>query len=492
MTPRRHDLLVFALLLVTYAWFYQGGFSNQNSRFDLSLALALEHRATIDSFSANTIDKVTAFGHTYLEKAPGASWLALPVPLIASSFLRTEDLYASPWIGDLLLWAGTVASVSLLTALAAVAFRRTLLLLNPALHDAEASAAALVVFGATLMLPYATMLFGHAVAASWVTIALYGLLGAALGEDSRVRPRAVLGWLALGAVVLTEYPLAVVAGAVGVAALAAAKDPARRRALLGLAPLALVPVLGILVHNAIVFGGPFTFGYGKLQNTPFSSGMSRGLFGIAVPSPRVVLQLLFGMYRGLFVYSPVLLVALAAYNGWPRALFLRVGLPLLAGALVLLLVISGYSFWQGGTCFGPRHLVGVIPLLGLGFAFVPRAWARSPLLAVVVALSAFIVLLGTVITPNVTEFELAPLTRAYLPLFARGEVSLSPMAFLTPASETAPRHIAFRLYPWSSFNLGELLGLRSWWSLLPLGVLWGWAVAVLVRASPRGAAAPEP
>ena len=98
------------------------------------------------------------------------------------------------------------------------------------------------------------------------------------------------------------------------------------------------------------------------------------------------------------------------------------------------------------------------------------------------ALSAAVSLLGTVITPNVTEFELAPLTRAYLPLLASGEVSISPMAFLTPATETAARHVHYRAYPWAAFNVGELLGLRGWWSVLPLGIVWVAALRALARA----------
>lgn len=485
MTPRQNDALVFGLLLVTYAWFYQGGFSNQNARYDLSLALALEHRATIDSFSANTIDKVTVAGHSYLEKAPGASWLALPVPLLASLFVGTADVLAAPWLGDLLLWAGTVASVSLLTSAAAVAFRRTLLLLAPDMPASTASGLALVVFGTTLMLPYATMLFGHAVAGSWLVIALHALLRAGRADvDPRAARRAAAaGALALGAVVLTEYPLAVPVAAVAAGAFLSARDAERRLLLLRAAPLALLPVAGILVHNAVTFGGPFAFGYGKLQNTAFASGMSRGLFGIALPSPRALVQLLFGTYRGLFVYAPVLLVAVASYRAWPRALFRTLALPLLLGCVGLLLVISGYAFWQGGTCYGPRHLVGVVPLLGLGFAFVPRGWVRSPVFAGIVLCSAVLALLGTAITPNVTEFELDPLRRAYLPLLRAGEVSISPVAFLTPASENAARHIAYRAYPWASFNVGELLGLRGLWSLAPLGLAWLVAGLRLRRAA---------
>jgi hypothetical protein len=480
MSERRTDLLVGALLLLTYAWFYQGGFSNQNSRFDLALSLAFEHRAAIDTFAHNTIDKVVVDGHAYLEKAPGATYLALPVPLLAARFWSLSDLFSDPWRADLLLYASTVLSVSLLTAIAAVAFRRTLLLINPGLDPAFAVATSLAIFGGTIILPYATMLFGHACAASWITLGVYGLLRGTKDRETSTR-WLVFGWLALGAVVLTEYPAAVVALGVAIASLALAWPTAARLPVLRTAPIGVVPCLGILVHNTISFGGPFSLGYGKLQNTAFASGMSRGFFGIALPSPTALVQLLFGTYRGLFFYSPVLMMALAGYAFWPADLRRRYGFPLLGGAALLLLVVSGYTYWQGGTCFGPRHLVAAIPILGLGAAYLPQTWWRSPPVIAIAIGSLAIALLGTVITPFVAEERLAPMTEAYLPLLGRGEVSIHPLAFLTPATDAAFLHAHYRAFPWAAFNVGELLGLRGWWSVLPLGMIWSIALRWVVR-----------
>jgi hypothetical protein len=476
-SERRLDLVVGALLWLTYAWFHQGGFSNQNTRFDLALALTFEHRSAIDTFAVNTIDKVLVGGHYYLEKAPGATYLALPVPLLASCFWSVGDLLGEPWRADLLLYAATVTSVSLLTAIAGVAFRRTLLLLNPDLDPLDAVMATLAIFGGTLILPYATMLFGHACAASWITLGLYGLLRGAREQHSRWM---AFGWFALGAVVLTEYPAASVALGVGTAVLVAAPK-ATRIALLRTAAFGAIPCLGILLHNAISFGSPLAFGYGKLGNTAFATGMSRGFFGISVPSSSALVQLLLGTYRGLFFYSPLLGMTLAGYAFWPPELRRRLGGPLLAGAALLVLIVSGYTYWQGGTCFGPRHLIALVPVLGLGAAFLPATYRRSPPTLLLALTSLGIALLGTVITPFVAEERLSPMTEAYLPLLQRGEVSIHPLAFLTPAMEASYRHAHYRAFPMAALNLGELIGLRGWWSLLPLAVVWALSIRWFVR-----------
>lgn len=477
---RRLEILLGGLLFVTYAWFYQGGFSNQNSRFDLALAMALEHRSTIDSFAHNTIDKVFVGGHFYLEKAPGATYAAMPLPLVASIFWSTSDVLAVPWRGDLLLYAATVSSVSLLTAAAGVLFRRTVLLVNADLDGRLATGIALATFGGTLILPYATMLFGHAAAAAWITFGLYGLLRAAREKgdlDPAARRWLYVGWLALGAAVLTEYPAIVIAAGVAAAAIASAEKP---RVIARAAPMFFIPLSGILLHNFACFGSPFAFGYGKLQHTAFT-GMSRGIFGIALPSPRAFVQLLLGSYRGLFFYSPVLAMMSACWAFCPRRTRLRMGAPLLASVLALVLVISGYSYWQGGTCFGPRHLVVGIPLLALGAAFIPRAWGRSIPTIVMVAASTFIALLGTVITPFVAEERTSPLGDVYLPLLSSGAVSIHPISFLTPVAETNLRYARADLFPSAAFNLGELIGLRGWWSVVPLAMLWIIAVFGLAR-----------
>ena len=464
----RGDRSWFLLLFVTFAWFHQGGFANSNARFDLALSIGMDHRYDIDPLAFNTIDKIRIGGHYYSEKAPGTAYAALPAALIASTVLDLPTLMARPAAAEWLLWFATVTSVSLLVAAAAVAFRRILSLLHPGRSHRSCWFVTIAVFLGTPLFVYSTMLFGHAIAAAWLTIGLWSGLVAARAHRPAIGHAAIAA-LALGLAVLTEYPALLPALGIAASLIAVARRPG---SLIAGAPAAAIPAALLLLHQYAAYGSPFTVGYGKLGGTPFATGMSRGAFGITLPDPAAALQLLFGAYRGLFVYGPVLIAAVLAFAFWPRPLSRRLAPGLIAGAAALWLAIAGYTYWQGGPAFGPRHLIPAIPLLGLGLAFWPqrRVWNWS--LGALAALSIALNLVGTATTPFVSEFIPDPLVSVYPRLAAEGALAINPVSFLTPASEVDAHWARPAAYPNASFNLGELTGLRGWASLLPLGLLW--------------------
>jgi hypothetical protein len=484
----RGDSRWFLLLLVTFAWFHQGGFANSNARFDLALSIGMGHRYDIDPLAFNTIDKVWVGGHFYSEKAPGTAYLALPAALIASTVLDLSTLTRHPVRAEWLLWFATTTSVALLAAAAAVAFRRTLSLLNPARSHRSCWLLTVAIFLGTPLFVYSTMLFGHAIAAAWLTIGLWCGLRAARAQAAApartVTGHAALAALALGFAVLTEYPAVLPALAIAAGLLAIARRPVR---LIAGAPAAAIPAALLLLHQYAAYGSPFTIGYGKLSGTPFATGMSRGAFGIAWPDPVAAVQLLFGGYRGLFVYGPVLIAAALAFAFWPSPLRRRLAPALLAGAAMLWLAIAGYTYWQGGPAFGPRHLVPAIPLLGLGLAFWPARRGWNWCLGVVAAGSIGLNLVGTATTPFVSEFIPDPLVSVYPRLAAEGALGINPVSFLTPATEVDSHWAHPKAYPGAACNLGELAGLHGWAALLPLGVLWA-----LMLAPPHRVKHPPP
>src|ERR1700722_15420978 len=93
MTRRQVWALGMALLLA-YAYFYQAGGWNQNSRFDLIRALAEHGTVRIDAYAQNTGDKATFEGHTYSDKAPGQALTAVPPVALADwlAHLTARDL----------------------------------------------------------------------------------------------------------------------------------------------------------------------------------------------------------------------------------------------------------------------------------------------------------------------------------------------------------------------------------------------------------------
>src|SRR5262249_834390 len=152
-----------------------------------------------------------------------------------------------------------------------------------------------------------------------LTFALYFALTCRAG---RWRPGAAFFFL--GAAVTTEYPVLPAAAAVATVAFFALGDAKR---VLASAAWAAGPLALVALHNHLSFGHPWRLGYGALASTPFATGMSRGFFGVGLPSLPVALELLFGTYRGLFVYSPIVAVGLLALPAWPREERRRIALP---------------------------------------------------------------------------------------------------------------------------------------------------------------------
>jgi hypothetical protein len=467
------ELFLALGLFWSFAYFYQGGFDNQNARFDLTLSIAFEHTLAIDAFHENTLDKARHDGHFFLEKSPIASYLALPAALAGAALLSTDDLYAEPRRADLLLYAATLSSLSLLSAIAAIGFKRLLCLINPALPPGLATALTAAVFLGTILWPYSTVLFGHQLTGTLLVVGLYlGLADPLARAVAPGRAKAFAASLALALAAANEYPSAVLALAAATSVVLLTPRPGRVSLVAPALAGVVVPALFILGTNTLAFGSPFAMGYGQLGGTTFGVGMSRGMFGIGAPSLPNAMQLLFGGYRGLFVYSPILIVPATLFWRWPRRERRTLGMPLVVGVVLHLLVISGYAYWQGGPCFGPRHLVAAVPLLALGLAFFPVAWARRPWFLGLVALSVLLNLVGTATTPFVHERVTSPLTTAYVSLVVNGAVAKNPAGLLTPSPGRAWRRRDGGADGLGAFNLGTLAGLSGWWSVAPLFAGW--------------------
>src|SRR5947207_5119892 len=87
---KRRALLIFAVTFVSYAYFYEGGGWNQNTRFDLVRAIVEQGTIRIDDYHRNTGDKAVSSGHYYADKAPGASFFAAPAVAAARAMLAAE------------------------------------------------------------------------------------------------------------------------------------------------------------------------------------------------------------------------------------------------------------------------------------------------------------------------------------------------------------------------------------------------------------------
>jgi hypothetical protein len=158
----------------------------------LVYSILKEYSLKIDSFADLTIDKAQFGGHYYPDKAPGLSFMALPVVSLVLPALRTMHMETRPVIGRIFTtsyyvtgWLACVVTSSLFTAFAAA----TLYLL--ARHCRASKSAGLfgaLVFG--LAMPsagWATVFFSHATAGAclFVAFALMILVSEASSEGRR-------------------------------------------------------------------------------------------------------------------------------------------------------------------------------------------------------------------------------------------------------------------------------------------------------------------
>ena len=156
--------------------------------------------------------------------------------------------------------------------------------------------------------------------------------------------------------------------------------------MLGLAPFALL----ILVYNHFNYGSAFNPGY---ERQGFASPFVSGAYGLLL-SPG----------RGLFLFSPPVLLLFFGWSGF-RKKFPGVFIICLVLLVARITILAKWFSWQGGWCWGPRLLLPVIPLMllpGLE-VFENWQWKKTPVRLLVLGLLAsglYIQFIGATVSPN--------------------------------------------------------------------------------------------
>jgi hypothetical protein len=361
--------LVFLSLFVPFAYFNHSDGWNQAARLAALHAIVLQGTLQIDKYHEVTGDKAVIDGHYYSEKAPAIVALALPAFAITAWLQRLAGVDPdSPSGWRVSQWIATAGSVGLLAALGGAFF--FLLLLGP-LGAPAALLGTYAVFLGTIAFPYATALFAHSGTIGLLSIALWAVL------DRPSPRRDYLAGVCAGLAVASEYPAIIPATALG---LYVARDPERAlRYGLALAPAAVL----ILTNNYLISGSLFRVSYGA--NPAFPRITAGNSFGFSLPDVTAMRYLLWGEYRGLLFWSPVLLMAVPGLVQWYRRDRGVAAMILIVFVFMLLQVASFYS-WFGGNAVGPRYLSAAIPFLGLAAAYgikrFPVAGAMLTMLSV--------------------------------------------------------------------------------------------------------------
>jgi hypothetical protein len=499
----RPEAALFALVLAGYAYFYQAGGWNQNSRFDLTRAVVERGTARIDRYHKNTGDKARRDGHYYCDKAPGVSWLGVPAYALARAVMSGDSEHPTPRFLADAAFAVTVWSIGIPSALSVLAMCMLFGALGIGLRARLLVSAA---YGlATLAFPYSTLLYGHQLSGA-MTLAAFALLVRARADGPGRAVLVAVGAL-LGGAVVVEYPAALAGVVVGIYAIFIARRPPRtvpsrdRDQITGddpvgpwqtvawLAAGAALPAIGLALYHAIEFGSPLALPY-KFSTQPHRS---MGFFmGLGVPKLEALAGILVTPYRGLFFSAPWLALAIPGGVRLWRARRAEAAVSI-AIALLFLWLNASLVDWEGGWAMGPRYLVPAIPFLAVlaaGLALpapeIPPVARRAgwALVAIAIAYSAFLMLVGTAVKPEVPIMEKRPFGNYLLPRFHKGNLSANTQSI---DSVNAPPHSAVM-----AWNLGHRMGLEGRASLIPLMAVWiacgAWLVLAVRLREQRGQA----
>jgi hypothetical protein len=474
---QRPAIVLFLVLLACYAYFPPRWAEwNQNSRFDLVMAIVDDQSVQIDRYVANTGDYAYVDGHYYSDKAPGTALLGVPVyaafrALAPSALLARLSNAAGDGsalgatlrpdgtglAGDKLYFFVALTVTTFVTvALPSAALGVLVFLVAGQLGLSRRPAlVAAALFGlATSAFPYANLFVGHQLSAALLFAAFALLLARRRGSlDRRCLP--VVGFL-IAYAAITEYPTALIGGLLGLYALATVdRRPAALAGDLAWLAAGALPALGALaVHDYAAFGTLLPVGY--LHSALWTDVHQQGFVSLTGPRLDALWGVTFGLHRGLFFLSPFLLLALPGYAALWRAPERRPELAVLALAPASFLLFNGSSaMWSGGFGVGPRYMVPCLPFLAVAAGFgLARVWTRPALRPIVVLAAAWslvAVWAETIAGQSFPDYTPNPLLDLSLPRLASGDMAR---------------------------NLGMFVGLTGWASLLPLLALVLLAVAI--------------
>lgn len=339
-------------------------------------------------------------GRYYSNKAPGGALVGLPGYAIARMFAGPPSPESMrPTVTAMRLLAATVPAILLAFIFVTTCAR---------LGSANTTAAMTVLLFGTPVFAYGLLNFSHVLTAMALFAAWTHLF-------VRPSPRGDYGAGALiGLAVVSEYPAAI-AGAVLVAFAVRSRNVVRIIA--GGLPFAIA--LGM--YNRALFGSFFTLSSGFERDPAFRTLATRGMFGIGLPDPVVAARLLLDPSKGLLIFSPVLLLGLAAIPKLRATLTPAQFWSLVATPAAIFLTYAGYPNWHGGWTIGARYLVPALPFLVLPLAFIDDR--LKPVLTLLLGASVAAIATTSLVFPFIPPDIAAPWGTFAIPILRDGLIA---------------------------------------------------------------------
>ena len=489
---------IFLLMVVCYTYFFpRWADVSQNSRLNMVVAVVDDGSFEIGKYYKNTTDYAKIDGKYYSDKAPGVSFLAIPLyyglnlalklPIVQS---LTDRLGRSEAFQSTLRATGSgvneqkvkFALLLILSSFALGVLPTALLCVlvyqfsKKVTGNEAASIIGACSFGLlSHVFAYANVLYGHNLSAC----ILFGVFSILFNLDpslgvQHAKPISSLALfgtgLLLGFSVITEYTTVLV---VGILFVYAAWVLWKRRQLPQLFWVALGGAIfvGVLMaYNATLWHSPFETGY--KYSELWQAEHQTGFMSITFPHIAAMWGITFGIFRGLFILSPVMLLPLVGFVFWFRQRRLRAAFCVCTASTLAFFTFNSSSvMWSGGFTIGPRYLLPAMPfyVAAMGFA-LDFIFARGK-------------------------------SKAWQMLWlAASAWSLVAIWGMTLANQSFPPDYLQNPYlqwAWPSWrdgniarNIGTILGFKGVFSLAPLGVavaaigaVWAWGTLHVRKAA---------
>lgn len=388
------ELKIFLIFWIIFSVFAAGDRWNDNSSLDLTMAIVDEHRFEIDSYANNTGDRTYYNDHYYSDKVPGAAFLTVPLYKIYKIFVGEIPFHNSLY-EDNLSWKYQLFLFLAISLISAVCGALTIVLVyriskyftSNTLHRNLV----VIVLGLGTLLPHAGRQFNsHAISTFFIFLCFYLIFK----MKKEKTDRSLIAGMAGGFAVLVEYRTIFILLGLFVIVLSLKKWKWILKFITG----ALVFYLILLLYTFVIYDSPFE---GALRYSDYSiwqdkmrplicSNPALKFFNnegkyIQINSPTVsrviwailgdfvhreklnrhinrMMRMLFDPFKGLFFYSPILLLSFLGLFLMYKRYKLETSITFFC-FFIYTLHLTSFTFWWMGSSFGPRHLTPLTPFL---------------------------------------------------------------------------------------------------------------------------------
>jgi hypothetical protein len=378
----KRELKIFLTVFIIGIIFIHWTGWNESARIDLTRAIIDESKLQIDTYYNNTSDRAHYDGHYYIEKSPIASiiiapsyatWKFIYYNFISGKLIKTNTFleYNTIQIGNaniievnyqsfFILFFYLLAAISysvIPTALTVILiYKISKIYLDKEWQRVFVSFAYWL---STIAFYYSLILFNHPFPTFLTFLSFYILFSAKKGTKNRNISIFIAGAL-VGFAITNEaaivcffipflfYVLYLYKFKVFIFVLAV-----------------LIGFLLLMTYNYIIFKNPLKVTWQYLDYDFWQGSGLKENFGFnKLPNPFVFMRLFIYPERGLFFYSPFLLLAIFGFYFMFQKNKVEC-LMILSMLILIIIFISAYKSWWEYSSFGPRRIFAITPFLML-------------------------------------------------------------------------------------------------------------------------------